>query len=388
MSLLLDDPGSVAVVKRRPDVDGHPGVAGELDRAKHQHARAAGREVEHLLVGDRPQLRRRRHDPGIGRVDAVDVGVDLADVRPQRGGERDRGRVGAAATERRHVAAGRDALEAGDDRDLPLGERGAAPARPGSRRCAPAPCAPSVTIPAWSPVNDSAASPELVERDREQGDRDPLARGEEHVELARVRRAGELSGSSSSSSVVAPIAETTTHTSSPELGRRSDPPRDVRDPFGVSDRCPAELLDDETHGYTLSFEADDGDPHPPRSPSRSRRQPVGGRRRRRRCAKLSTGSSPSIRRSRAACSTARGVPSFLNVFVDGDDVRLLAGLDTQVEATDDPSASRRRGGGSGRHRLCAPPRSAPSSWSSPARNWPSRTHPSHRLGPKTKTGAG
>ena len=28
-----------------------------------------------------------------------------------------------------------------------------------------------------------------------------------------------------------------------------------------------------------------------------------------------------------------GVPSFLNVFVDGDDVRLLAGLETPVEAT-------------------------------------------------------
>ena len=28
-----------------------------------------------------------------------------------------------------------------------------------------------------------------------------------------------------------------------------------------------------------------------------------------------------------------GVPTFLNVFVDGQDVRLLAGLDTPVEAT-------------------------------------------------------
>lgn len=28
-----------------------------------------------------------------------------------------------------------------------------------------------------------------------------------------------------------------------------------------------------------------------------------------------------------------GVPSFLNVFVDGDDIRLLSGLDTAVSAT-------------------------------------------------------
>ena len=46
----------------------------------------------------------------------VDVGVDLADVGVERRGERDRGRVGAAAAERRDVELGRDALEAGDDR--------------------------------------------------------------------------------------------------------------------------------------------------------------------------------------------------------------------------------------------------------------------------------
>jgi molybdopterin synthase sulfur carrier subunit len=34
---------------------------------------------------------------------------------------------------------------------------------------------------------------------------------------------------------------------------------------------------------------------------------------------------------RARVLDGEGVPSFLNVFVDGDDVRLLAGLDTPVE---------------------------------------------------------
>ena len=46
-----------------------------------------------------------------------DVGVDLADLGADGGGERDRGRVRAAAAERRHVLGGRDALEAGDEDD-------------------------------------------------------------------------------------------------------------------------------------------------------------------------------------------------------------------------------------------------------------------------------
>ena len=68
-------------------------------------------------------LRAVRDDPRVGREHAVDVGVDLADVRVERGCERDGRRVGAAAAERRHVLVGRDALEAGDDRDLSRLER-------------------------------------------------------------------------------------------------------------------------------------------------------------------------------------------------------------------------------------------------------------------------
>ena len=72
----------------------------------------------------------RRHDPRVGREDAVDVGVDLADLGLERRGERDGGGVGAAAAERGDVLAVlADALEAGDDRDVAGGERVADPAR-------------------------------------------------------------------------------------------------------------------------------------------------------------------------------------------------------------------------------------------------------------------
>ena len=62
-------------------------------------------------------------DPRVGGVDARDVGVDLARVGAERGGERHRGGVGPAAAERRDVERGRHALEAGNDRDVAAGER-------------------------------------------------------------------------------------------------------------------------------------------------------------------------------------------------------------------------------------------------------------------------
>jgi hypothetical protein len=72
---------------------------------------------------------RRGHDPRVGGEDAVDVGVDLADVGLQRGGERHGGRVGTAAAERGDVLRRlRDALEAGDDGDVPVGQRSVDPA--------------------------------------------------------------------------------------------------------------------------------------------------------------------------------------------------------------------------------------------------------------------
>ena len=60
-----------------------------------------------------------RHHARVGGVDAVDVGVDVAAVGLDRGGDRHRRGVGAAAAERGDAAGVLvDALEAGDHRDL------------------------------------------------------------------------------------------------------------------------------------------------------------------------------------------------------------------------------------------------------------------------------
>ena len=100
-------------------------------------------------------LRARVDEPRVGREDAVDVGEDLAPVRSERGGERDRGRVRAAAAERRHVARRRDALEAGDEHDRAFLERGADAGARISTIFALV-CAVSVTIPACEPVSEIA----------------------------------------------------------------------------------------------------------------------------------------------------------------------------------------------------------------------------------------
>ena len=98
-------------------------VARELDRPQREHAAAGRGHLEHLVERDARELPRARDDARVGGVDAFDVGVDLAHVGAERGRQRDRGGVGAAAAERGDVLARRHALEAGDDRDLARRER-------------------------------------------------------------------------------------------------------------------------------------------------------------------------------------------------------------------------------------------------------------------------
>ena len=128
-------------------------------RAQLQDARAGRRHLEHLLERDDRQLARLGHDPRVGGEDAVDVGVDLADVGADRRGERDGGRVRAAAAERRDVLA----------RSTRPGSRRRARSRPASSasrmrsartsRMRAFVWEVSVTIPACEPVREMARCP-------------------------------------------------------------------------------------------------------------------------------------------------------------------------------------------------------------------------------------
>src|SRR6185369_14890547 len=75
--------------------------------------------------GDDGKLARARDDPRVGGEDARHVRVDLAGCA-ERGGEGDGRGVGSAAAERRDLhRVAREALETGDEHDLPLLERSA-----------------------------------------------------------------------------------------------------------------------------------------------------------------------------------------------------------------------------------------------------------------------
>ena len=98
-------------------------AAAVLHAPQVQDLRAARGELEHLLVGDLVELAGAGHDPRVGGEDAVDVGVDLADVGLERRGQRHGGGVGAAAAEGGDLlGVGGDALEAGDDDDVALAD--------------------------------------------------------------------------------------------------------------------------------------------------------------------------------------------------------------------------------------------------------------------------
>ena len=252
--VLLGDPGPRLPGEARAHVQRDVVIAGELDRAQHQHAAAARGDLEHLLEADLRQASRLGDDPRVGAEDAGDVGVDLAGVRTERRRERDRGHVGPAASERRDVAVGRHALEARDDRDLAVRERLAQAVgadledlRPGVVRVGDD---PGLAARERDPLDPAGG-----ERHAEKRHRDPLAGREQHVELPRrldvaglvgepQQIVGRLSHGAHDHDDVVAVAL-----------RPGDVVGDGTDPVGVGDRGTPELLDDECHSADATLRA-------------------------------------------------------------------------------------------------------------------------------------
>ena len=89
----------------------------QLNRAVVQNLRAHGRKLQHFVIGDFLQLARLGNDARITGIDAVHIGIDLADVRLKGNRQCNGRRVRAAAAERRHVAVAVDALKARNQND-------------------------------------------------------------------------------------------------------------------------------------------------------------------------------------------------------------------------------------------------------------------------------
>ena len=241
------DDGAGLVRERRADVDRDAVPAAVLDAAQMQDLGAAGRELEHLLVRDGVQAPGVRHDARVGGEHTVDVGVDLADVGVERGGERDRRGVRAAPAERRDVLRVRaDALEAGDDRDVARGDRvlDAAGRDVHDPRLAVHRRGQHAGLRAGERLGLVA---EGVDRHGEQRHRDALTGSEQHVELAPRRDGDDLLGE------VDQLVGRVAHRRDDDddvvavAAGGDDAFGDPLDPLGVGDRRAAVLLYDETH---------------------------------------------------------------------------------------------------------------------------------------------
>ena len=118
------------MAERRADVDRDAITACVLHTPQMQDLGAARRHLQHLLVADPRDAPCARHDARIGGENPVDVRVNLTRVGAERRRERDCSRVGTTAAERGDVLAGlRNPLKTRHDGDRAIRERVADPAR-------------------------------------------------------------------------------------------------------------------------------------------------------------------------------------------------------------------------------------------------------------------
>ena len=213
-------------------------------------ARAQARELEHLVVADRRQPPGLRQHAWVGRVDPVDVGVDLAEVGVEHGGERHGGRIGAAAAERGDVAVLVDALESGGDHDRAVVEQFLHVV--GRDRLDA--CLRMGAIGADADLGTGEADglvPERLDRHREKGHAHLLARREEHVHLAGAGPVGDLFGKVDEHvGLVAHRADHDHHLMA-RLLPRDRLLRRRQDLLRISYARPAKLLHHECHRHCL-----------------------------------------------------------------------------------------------------------------------------------------
>ena len=221
-------------------------VPGQLHAAAVEHLGALLRHLEHVVVGDGLQLPRFGQLPGVGGVDAVDVGVDVAGVGLEKGGQGDSRGVRAAAAQGRDLAGLGDALEAGDEDDAPVGQRPADAAagdvvNPGVAEAA---VGADAGLPAGQGLGGKAQRMELHGH---VGHGDLLAHGEEQVGLpfGRVTADG-LGLPEQAVGGVAPGGEDGDDGVAVLPGFRNAP-CGAQKTFGAGEGAAAELLNDQCH---------------------------------------------------------------------------------------------------------------------------------------------
>ena len=140
-----------------------------------------------------PRQPRRWHEAWVGGVDAAHVSEDLAGLRLERGGERDRRRVGAAPTKSGHVHLLADPLEPGHHDHPPAAELAFDPSWRKAHDARPS--VPPVGLDAGLEAEQrDRRHAELIQGHRHQWCRDALTCREQLVQLARRRISGHPGG--------------------------------------------------------------------------------------------------------------------------------------------------------------------------------------------------
>ena len=231
-------------------MQGHPEAPGVLDRAKVEDLGAVGGQLQGLLAGEGLDALGGGDDAGIGGEQAVDVGVDLADVGVEGGGQGDRRGVGAASPQGGGVLDLVDSLEAGDDGDRagldgaghPLGQH------PDDGGLAVLGVGEDAGLGAGvGPCRHA----ELGDGHGEQGHGDALAGGQQDVHLAGRGVGGQGGG------LVQEVVGRVPHRGDDDDDRVAglpggdDAPGDAPHRVDVADGRAAVLLDDQCHGALL-----------------------------------------------------------------------------------------------------------------------------------------
>ena len=143
-------------------------------------------QLQHLLVADLFQRPCLWNDPWVCRVDAFDIGIDLAYSGPQAGRQSHRGGVRSTSTQGGHVHVFGDALKAGHNDDIAFLKLSDDPFRFHLKDTRP----PMGGVRPYSCLAAAEADRLLAhgpERHRQQGAGNELSGGQKGVKLAAVR---------------------------------------------------------------------------------------------------------------------------------------------------------------------------------------------------------
>ena len=222
-----------------------------FNRAVVQDLCAERRKLEHFIIRDSVQLTRILDDTRVGGVYAVNVGVDLAEIRAERRRDGNCGGVRAAAAEGSHIAHLVDALETGNDNDAAVVQL-CLEAVAGNALDA---CVRVVAVGLHADLpagqgNDREA--ELLDSHSEQGHRDHLAGVEQHIHLASGRTLVQLGGLFDEVIGGVALSGNDDNDLVAGLSGAGYNVSDILQSLGISDRGAAELLHNKTHSCLIS----------------------------------------------------------------------------------------------------------------------------------------